>query len=262
MRIAGVIPARWGSTRFPGKSLAELCGRPLIRWVFERARMSGALDMLVVATDDVRISRAVESFGGRAVMTRPDHPSGTDRVAEAVAKIEADVVINIQGDEILIEPGVIDSLAAAMKEAAGWDMATVATPVERSEDVANPSVVKVVWDGAGRALYFSRSPIPFDRDGRYNSADHIYWRHVGIYAYTRRFLEAFVASPPSVAEQVEKLEQLRALHLGGRIKVVQARSGGVGVDTPQDVPRAEEVLRRLCGDDAAARGSGTGCRKG
>ena len=243
MRIVGVIPARYGSTRLPGKSLIPLCGKPLVQWVYERARQAKALDAILVATDDERIRRAVEGFGGRAVMTRPDHPSGTDRIAEAVAGLDAQVVVNIQGDEPLIDPGLIDELGRTLAADAAWDMGTAASPIREAADLRNPAVVKVVWDRAARALYFSREPIPHVRDGTAPGAAPVHWRHIGIYAYQRSFLQRLVQEPPSPLELLEKLEQLRALHIGGRIKVLPTSHPALGVDTPADVPAAEAALR-------------------
>ena len=231
-----------GSTRFPGKSLAPLCGKPLVLWVLERARQARRLAEIIVATDDERIRDAVRQAGGAAVMTRPDHPSGTDRVAEAVAGREAEVVINVQGDEPLVDPALIDRLAEVMVRERQWDMATAAAPLMDEEEWARPAVVKVVWDAAGRALYFSRAVIPFVRGAR--PAGLRYWRHLGLYAYRRAFLERLVAAPPCVLEQAEQLEQLRALHLGARIKVLETVDVGPGVDTPEDVARVEAALRR------------------
>lgn len=241
-RVVGVIPARWASTRLPGKALTSLCGKPLILWVLERVRLAARLDEILVATDDRRIREAVEAAGGRVAMTRSDHPSGTDRVAEAVAGCAAAVVINIQGDEPLIDPELINRLAAVMVEQEDWDMATAAAPIQDPDEIQRPSVVKVVWDGRGKALYFSRSAIPHVRDRAPEGLTH--WRHVGIYAYRRDFLERFVAAPPCLLERAEQLEQLRALHLGAAIKVVETAEVGMGVDTPEDVPRAEAALRR------------------
>lgn len=246
LQVLGVIPARWGSTRFPGKALAPIAGKPLIQWVLERARQARKLDRLLVATDDDRIRKAVLAMGGEAVMTRPDHPSGTDRIAEAVKGRAADVIVNIQGDEPLIAPSLIDELADVMLEDGSWDMATAATAISSPADVENPSVVKVVWAQDGRALYFSRSVIPHVREkasgGR--PGDRLYWRHIGIYAYRRGFLEKLVAAGPCALERAEKLEQLRALHLGCRMKVIETADVGVGVDTPEDVKKAEAALRR------------------
>ena len=243
MKIAGIIPARWGSTRFPGKILAMLCGKSVIRWVCERAAAAKRLDCVAVATDDERIRKAVEGFGGKCVMTRADHPSGTDRAAEAAIGLEADIVVNIQGDEPFLEPGTIDDLCAAMEADGDWDMGTAATPIRSDAELNDPSVVKVVWGMDRRAIYFSRSVIPFDRDGGYNPANQVYWRHVGIYAYRSAFLKKFVAEPPCLIEEMEKLEQLRALYLGARIRVIEASGVGVGIDTPADLARAEEVMR-------------------
>ncbi|HMO51557.1 MAG TPA: 3-deoxy-manno-octulosonate cytidylyltransferase [Kiritimatiellia bacterium] len=243
MKTIGVIPARYGSTRLPGKSLVAICGKPLVQWVYERARLARRLDGLVVATDDSRIVQAVEAFGGVAVMTRSDHPSGTDRIAEAVAGRQGDIVINIQGDEPLIDPALIDQLANVMTGEGDWDMATAVCPIHDAADLENPAVVKAVWAADGRALYFSRAPIPFLRDQHDPPAGLQHWRHIGIYAYRRAFLDKLVKTPPCVLELTEKLEQLRALDLGGRIRVVTTEEAGLGVDTPEDVPKAEAALR-------------------
>ena len=244
MRIVGVVPARYGSTRLPGKSLVPLCGKPLVQWVYERARAARSLDAVLVATDDARIQRAVEGFGGQVVMTRADHPSGTDRIAEAVAGLDAQVVVNIQGDEPLIDPALIDQLGTSLAGASDWDMATAAARIQDPADLRNPAVVKVVWGQHGRALYFSREPIPHVRDGLPAGAESVHWRHIGIYAYQRTFLQRLVQEPPCALEQLEKLEQLRALHLGGRMKVLPTSHLALGVDTPADVPLAEAALRR------------------
>lgn len=247
MKVVGVIPARWASSRLPGKSLIPICGKPLVQRVWERASRAKRLSSLVVATDDERIAAAVRGFGGRPVMTRADHPTGTDRVAEAVQGTDAEVVINIQGDEPLIDPGLIDSLADSFS-GPGWEMATAACPIADPRDEASPNIVKVVWDARGGALYFSRLPIPFVRD----AGDRVMrWRHIGIYAYRVDFLRRLLATPPCELEQVEKLEQLRALHIGGRIRVIQTAEVGIGVDTPGDVAAAEAAVRR-----AEARGGG------
>ncbi len=244
MKVVGVIPARYGSTRLPGKALLPLCGKPLVQWVYERAAQAGELDELLVATDDERIVHAVESFGGTAVRTRADHPSGTDRIAEAVAGRPADVVVNIQGDEPLVDPRLIGDLARALAGHPEWDMATAASAIRNPDELANPSVVKVVWGEGGRALYFSREPIPHVRDGQPPEGVPVHWRHIGLYGYQRGFLERLVREPPCLLEQVEKLEQLRALHVGARMKVLPTGHVALGVDTPADVPLAEEALRR------------------
>ena len=252
MKVVGVIPARWASTRFPGKILADLCGKPLIQWTFERASQAKCLDSLTVATDDERIRKAVEAFGGAAVMTRADHPSGTDRVAEAAANTDADVIINIQGDEPLIDPALIDRLASVMDDESDGDslgtpcdMSTAASPIEDETHLNDPSVVKVVWDEHDNALFFSRSVIPFDRDNKYNTRDSMYWRHLGIYAYHKDFLNKLVASPTCLLEEVEKLEQLRALYLGAKIRVIQTNAQGRGVDTPDDLTIMEKLISKM-----------------
>lgn len=244
-RAVGVIPARYGSTRLPGKSLIPICGKPLVVRVVERARQCAWLDRVLVATDDVRIARAVTDAGAEAVMTRADHPSGTDRVAEAVALagMDADIIVNVQGDEPLIEPALIGSLVEAMAADPTWDMATAATRLEDPAMQASPAVVKVVTDASGRALYFSRALIPFVRDAGKVDTTGLYWRHLGIYAYRRAFLGKLVAAPPCATERAESLEQLRALHLGGRMLVVPTLDRGIGVDTPEDVAYVERVIR-------------------
>ncbi len=176
-------------------------------------------------------------------MTSPEHPSGTDRIAEAIEDIRADVVVNIQGDEPLIDPMLIDSLVDALQADTKWDMATAAAPILTEQELVAPSVVKVVCGRDGGALYFSRSVIPHDRDGTHVCEDRVYWRHLGIYAYRRPFLSEMVAAQPCLLEQVEKLEQLRALYLGGRIKVLETDDTGVGVDTPEDLAKVAEMMR-------------------
>jgi 3-deoxy-manno-octulosonate cytidylyltransferase (CMP-KDO synthetase) len=223
--VLGVLPARWGSTRFPGKPLHPIAGKPLIQHVWERCRQCSRLDEILVATDDERILMAVESFGGKAVMTSPDHPTGTDRIAEALrAAPPATHILNIQGDEPLIDPALIDRLVETM----------TADPA-----VNDPNVVKVVTALDGRALYFSRSPLPFFRNA---VAGLPVLRHKGIYAYSRGFLERFVAWPPSPLETAESLEQLRALENGASIKVLLTNDTSPGVDTPEQAIEIERIL--------------------
>lgn len=243
MNIVGVIPARWGSTRLPGKSLVDLCGKPMVQWVVERAMEVKSLSQVIVATDDLRIKDVVEGFGGVAVMTRVDHPSGTDRIAEAVEGFpNADLVVNLQGDEPLLDPAMVDKLVELMIGDDSWDMGTAATLIVRDEDLDDASVVKVVWAEDHRALYFSRSLIPFVRDDDMRgSVEH--WRHLGIYVYRYEFLKRMVSAPPCRLEEIEKLEQLRALHLGAKMVVVETVDNGIGVDTPADVERAEILIR-------------------
>ena len=244
MSVIGVIPARWGSTRLPGKSLIAICGTPLIQWVVEGARKADRLDRLIVATDDERIAEAVRGLGCEAAMTRSDHPSGTDRVAEVAAQTGAETVINIQGDEPLIDPGLIDALADALAGDADWDMATAAVPIGDTDDLNNPSVVKVVWGQDGRALYFSRSPIPHVRglaQARWLEAAS-FWGHVGIYGYRREVLTNYGALPESSLEQAERLEQLRFLQAGYQIQTVETASRPIAVDTPQDLEHVREIM--------------------
>lgn len=242
MRVVGVIPSRWGSTRFPGKSLHPICGRPLVSWVVDAVKKAKLLDEVIVATDDPRIAAAVGD-SARTVMTRPDHPSGTDRVAEAAAPADDDIVINIQGDEPMMDPAVIDELVTRMKSDRGWAMATAACPIRTRRDLEARTVVKVVMDREGGALYFSRLPIPCRRDGEPDPASGLYWRHLGIYAYRGAFLKRLVQEPPCELEKCESLEQLRALYLGGRIAVIRTAEEGVGVDTPEDAAAVEKLMR-------------------
>lgn len=244
MKVIGVIPSRWGSTRFPGKSLYPILGRPLVEHVVEAVQRSRELDEVLVATDDQRIADALEGKV-KVVMTREDHPSGTDRVAEAACAAADDIVVNIQGDEPLIDPALIDRLAVRMKEDDGWAMATAATPVKSMDDLMAPTVVKVVLAEDGGALYFSRLPIPCRRDGEADLNSGLYFRHLGIYAYRGAFLNRLVQEPPCLLEQTECLEQLRALYIGGRIAVIKTEDEGIGVDRPEDVPRVEEILRKM-----------------
>ena len=235
---AVIIPARYASTRFPGKPLAILAGKPMIQHVCEKAAASKA-GIVAVATDDRRIADAVESFGGTAVMTSPSHPSGTDRIAEALGKLGGnfDLVINVQGDEPLIPTSVIDELIDAMRADPALPMATVAVPGNRETMTENN--VKVVFGADGNALYFSRSMIPFLRRG---GTECGVWLHWGIYAYRRSALEKFVSLPPGKLENAEKLEQLRALENGIAIRVVTSNLQSIGVDTPEDLAAAERRL--------------------
>lgn len=244
-RILGIIPSRWGSVRFPGKSLALIAGKPLVQRVVERVQRAKRLDAVLVATDDERIASVVRKLGVEAVMTDPALPSGTDRVAAAARGRAADIVINIQGDEPLADPLVIDRLAEVMEREPTWDMATPACPMANGPEVDRPAIVKVVWAADGAALYFSRSRIPHIRDpgDERNAGGPVYWQHIGIYAYRPAVLERLVAEPPCLLEQMEKLEQLRALHLGFRIKVIEAARPGLGVDLPEDVAKAEKRLK-------------------
>ncbi len=241
IHITGILPARWGSSRFPGKPLHLIAGKPLIQHVWERCSKCSRLDDLLIATDDERILAAAKSFGARAVMTSTDHPTGTDRIAEAIRSLpDTTHVVNIQGDEPLIDPELIDELAATMASEPELDMATAANPLDPADPVVNdPNVVKVATALDGRALYFSRSPLPFFR----NPVDDLpVLRHKGIYAYRRSFLERFVTWPPSPLEQAESLEQLRALENGASIKVLITSDTSPGVDTPEQALEVERLL--------------------
>ena len=243
MKTYGIIPSRFGSSRFPGKPLAMLAGKPLVAWVVEAAGRASSLDEVLVATDDERIAAAVAAHGGRAVMTPSELPSGTDRIACAAGGFDDDdILVNIQGDEPLIDPALIDALVAKLKTDARWSMATAVTPIKTPADLAAKTVVKVVLDRDGGALYFSRAPIPCDRDHEADLSSGLYVRHLGIYAYRGAFLRRYVAEPPCELEKTEKLEQLRALWMGAKIAVVKTEDEGVGVDTPEDAARVERIL--------------------
>jgi len=242
VKTAIVIPARFASTRFPGKPLVLLRGKPLVQWVWERAQKCRRADRVVVATDDERIYRAVEFFGGEVVMTSADHPSGTDRIAEVARRVKADLYVNLQGDEPVADPREIDRLIAAAVRGKA-DIATLAHRIDRPAEIADPNCVKVVADARGRALYFSRAPIPFHRDaGKKGAGKPVYWRHIGIYAYRAAALKRFVAFPPSPLERAETLEQLRALENGMTIAVVPTEMRCHGVDTPADLRAVEKLL--------------------
>lgn len=243
MKTYGIIPSRFGSSRFPGKPLAIIAGRPLVAWVVEAVKRAKSLDEVIVATDDGRIADAVAAYGGRAVMTPSALPSGTDRIACAAgAFADDDILVNIQGDEPLIDPGLIDALAMKLRLEARWDMATAVTPIRSVDDLAAKTVVKVVLDRFGGAMYFSRAPIPCDRDRPADLASGLYVRHLGIYAYRGAFLKRYISEPPCELEKTEKLEQLRALWMGAKIAVVMTEDEGVGVDTPEDAERVGKIL--------------------
>jgi len=238
----GIIPARWASTRFPGKPLHLIAGKPLVQHVWERCKACKSLDSIVIATDDSRILDAAKSFGADAVMTSANHPTGTDRIAEAATAFpEASYLINIQGDEPLIDPELIDQLADALISDSGVSMATAANPLPLDDDTLmnDPNVVKVVMAHNGDALYFSRSPLPYRRSA---SPELQLYRHKGIYAYRRDFLEQFVTWKPSPLELAESLEQLRALENNARIKVLITDDESPGVDTLEQAQHIESLL--------------------
>ena len=249
MKTYGIIPSRFGSSRFPGKPLAILAGKPLVAWVVEAVKQAKGLDEVLVATDDERIVAAVKESGGVAVMTPSELPSGTDRIACAARNFlgvdfaDDDILVNIQGDEPLIDPKLIEDLAAKLKDSPKYDMATAVTPIKNAKDFAAKTVVKVVLDRDDGALYFSRAPIPCDRDNEPDfSSGELYVRHLGIYAYRGGFLKRYITEPPCQLEKTEKLEQLRALWMGAKIAVVRTDDEGVGVDTPEDAERVAKIL--------------------
>jgi 3-deoxy-manno-octulosonate cytidylyltransferase (CMP-KDO synthetase) len=243
MNIVGIIPARYASIRFPGKPLALIAGKPLVQHVVERCQKAKSLREVIVATDDTRIWEVAQNFC-RVEMTSPDHPSGTDRLAEVVQRCNCDAAVNIQGDEPLIDPEVIDAVAGAL---ANDSMSTAATRIRETDEYDNPNVVKVVVNAAGHALYFSRRTIPYLRDAASGSlgeqlAAFPFLKHIGIYGYRREALLRLVKFPVSPLERAEKLEQLRALENGMSIAVVQVDYDSVGVDAPADVARVERLL--------------------
>ena len=237
MDIIAVIPARYASTRLPGKPLVDICGKPMIQHVYERVRQVPLFREVLVATDDQRIMDVVTAFGGTACMTSPDCPSGSDRLIEVARTHEAEVYVNVQGDEPLLEAATIERLAKVMMDEPGLQMATLCYPISQ-EQAQDPNLVKVVMAHNGDALYFSRSPIPYPRAG--GSAPR-YFGHLGIYAYRRELLMSFGDLPVSPLEQTEKLEQLRVLQAGLAIRVLETSSMGPGVDTPEDL----EAVRRI-----------------
>jgi len=258
--IVAIIPARFASTRLPGKPLSDIHGKTMIERVYERARAARVVERVLVATDDERIASAVARFGGDVVMTSPAHATGTDRLAEAAAAIEADIIVNVQGDEPLLDPAGIDAAAEALVHDPSLEVATLAVPLRSTEEMLLPSVVKVVTDARGDALYFSRAPIPHLRRGASSDpraaaeravACGLARKHVGLYAYRRDALLRFASLPPSPLEQAEGLEQLRALENGMRIHVVPVTGlGGIAVDTPEDLERVRALLLHEKGRNA------------
>jgi 3-deoxy-manno-octulosonate cytidylyltransferase (CMP-KDO synthetase) len=240
-KVLAVIPARYASQRFPGKPLAPIAGKPMIQYVVERVRRAGQVSQVVVATEDVRIKTAVEAFGGEAVMTRADHHTGTDRVAEVATHVKAEIYVNVQGDEPLIDPGTVDALIEAMLEEDSIQLATPCTAIAHPNDIMDPNIVKVVRDFESNALYFSRAPVPWVRDSAQTvTARH--WKHLGLYGFRRDALLEFPTLPPGELEHLEQLEQLRWLENGFRIRVVETDYDAISVDVPSDVPRVEKLL--------------------
>ena len=267
MKTVGMIPARYGSTRLEGKALADICGKPMIQHVYERTSQASGLDEVLIATDDPRIAEAVEAFGGRYEMTADTHQSGTDRLAEVARRVDCDLIVNIQGDEPMIEPAAIEAAVGPFLAGSGDRFGTIATPITEPREYEEPSTVKVVVDLSGYALYFSRAPIPHFRDGGdwgqarvgtrlvasghvadatsrvpTGSAPQLPLKHIGLYVYTRDTLLWYAALPPTPLERTEKLEQLRALENGCRIRVVQVDYSPIGVDTPEDLERVRALM--------------------
>ena len=242
MKIVGIIPARFASTRFPGKPLALIAGKPLLQHVVEQCQRAKSLSEVIVATDDTRIWEVAQNFC-RVEMTLPNHPSGSDRIAEVAARCDCDAVVNIQGDEPLIDPAVIDAVANALAQN---EMSTAATRIKNPAELDNPNVVKVVVNAAGRALYFSRRTIPYVREAASGSSEQLaafaFLKHLGIYGYRRETLLRLVKFPVSPLENAENLEQLRALENGIPIAVVKVDYDSIGVDMPEDVARVEKIL--------------------
>jgi 3-deoxy-manno-octulosonate cytidylyltransferase (CMP-KDO synthetase) len=241
-KVVVVIPARYGSTRLPGKPLVSLAGIPMIQRVYERAKMARRANHVIVATDDERIAKVVEGFGGEARMTRADHRTGTERVAEVAAHVAGDVFVNVQGDEPLLDPAAVDTAVQALLEEPAAAISTVATPIKRPADIMDPNVVKTVLDFDGNALYFSRAPIPWVRD----SAGKIqvrHLKHLGLYVFQREALLEYPTLPQGDAERIEQLEQLRWMENAWKIRVAEVEHDAVSVDVPEDVARVEKLLR-------------------
>ena len=243
MKVLGVIPARYSSTRFEGKVLADIGGKPMLQHVWERAQQALVLDEVIIACDDTRVEEAARAFGAQVVRTSKGHASGTDRIIEVVNPLEVRIIIDIQGDEPLINPLMIDTLAQAMLDNDKVSMATLMKKIERPEEIEDPHVVKVVVDKNNFALYFSRAAIPF-RAHSSEVAEPAYYKHIGLYGYTKDFLFTFKNIPPSSLEKIEKLEQLRVLEGGYRIKVLETKFDTVGVDTPEDLEKVKEILKK------------------
>ena len=255
MKIAAVIPARYGSTRFEGKPLADILGKPMIQHVYEGVCQSKLIDEIIVATDDQRILEVVQSFGGRAVMTSPDHTTGSDRVAEVARKFKPEIIVNVQGDEPLIKGAIIDKAIRPLLTDKTISISTLMARIDEVKDWLNPHIVKVVIDQKNFALYFSRSPIPFPRDlhlerlesnpfGTKRPLPKRVFKHVGVYVYPRKFLLKFSKMKPTPLEKLEKLEQLRALENGYRIKLTAVDYEPICVDTPDDLEKVVEFLSR------------------
>jgi 3-deoxy-manno-octulosonate cytidylyltransferase (CMP-KDO synthetase) len=249
-KILGVIPARFSSTRFPGKVLAQIAGKTMLQHVYQRASLATYLTSLIIATDDDRVGTVARDFGGRVRMTRSDHLSGTDRAAEVASAEDAEIVVNIQGDEPLISPAAIDAAILPLVHEPDLVMGTLKKRIENRREITDPNVVKVVTDGAGDAIYFSRCAIPFEREISGNTP---YFKHIGLYVYRRDFLLKYSDLPVGPLETAERLEQLRALENGYRIRVVETEYESLGVDTPEDLQRVSKLF-----DASILQGMGNG----
>ncbi|HIO70957.1 MAG TPA: 3-deoxy-manno-octulosonate cytidylyltransferase [Campylobacterales bacterium] len=241
MNIA-IIPARLNSSRLPNKVILDICGSPLIEWVYRQVNKSKLVDRIYIATDSPKVADIVRGFGGTPIMTSPHHQSGTDRIGEAVEKVEGDIIINIQGDEPLIDSGLVDRLIEEL-QSDEVDFVSAMSEIATFEELQNPNIVKVVTDTNRNGIYFSRYPIPFCRDGDIDISN--YRKHIGIYGYTREFLHIYNSLPNSFLEQSEKLEQLRAIEYGYKIRMVETQYSGIGVDTQDDLERVKKIL---CGE--------------
>ena len=242
-KVVVVIPARYGSTRLPGKPLVSLNGEPMVQRVYARAKMAKRVDRVIVATDDDRIVQAVTSFGGEARMTRADHRTGTERVAEVAAQVEGEIYVNVQGDEPLLDPAAIDTAVAALLEEPEAAVATVATPIKIPADIMDPNVVKVVLDFDDNALYFSRAPIPWVRDTT-GTIQVRHLKHLGLYVFQREALLEYPTLPQGELERIEQLEQLRWMENGTKIRVAEVEHDAMSVDVPEDVARVEKLLEK------------------
>jgi 3-deoxy-manno-octulosonate cytidylyltransferase (CMP-KDO synthetase) len=241
-QVVVVIPSRYASSRLPGKPLVSLAGKPMVQRVYERAKLAQTATRVVVATDDQRIVDAVTAIGGAARMTRSDHRTGTERIAEVAAHEPGDIFVNVQGDEPLIDPAAIDTAVGALLEEPQAQIATVATPIRHAGDIMDPNVVKTVLDFEGNALYFSRAPIPWIRDTQQKI--HVkYWKHLGLYVFQRDALLEYPTLPHGELEKIEQLEQLRWLENGWKIRVAEVAHDSVSVDVPEDVARVEKLLQ-------------------
>lgn len=246
-KVVIVIPARYGSTRLPGKPLVNLAGKPMIQRVYERAKLAKRAGRVIVATDDERIVKAVAEFGGEARMTRTDHRTGTERIAEVAAHVEGEIFVNAQGDEPLLDPGAVDTAIAALIESLQAEpavaVATVATAIRTPADIMDPNVVKVVLDFDDNALYFSRAPVPWVRDT--TAKQHAkHWKHLGLYVFQREALLEYPTLPQGELEKLEQLEQLRWMENGWKIRVAEVEHDAVSVDVPEDVARVEKLLMK------------------